>query len=132
MKSTNKSSKPSLNDWSRSSADDEQRSWFVVISPLQLPRLKFRFVTNVPVSYTAELHGTLKVKLASGSHPMILTVNEALAVAPGARSPNKTDVLPAVTFGVHFGPDVCVSVNPFSCVAYAVPTLPFVAVTFNV
>ena len=47
----------------------------------------------------------------------MLTVNDALAEALDARSPSTTGVLPDVIFGVHFGPDVCVSVNPFSVVA---------------
>jgi len=91
--------------------------------PSHFPRLKSRFVTNVPVSYTAELHGTLSVNSEFGLHPTILTVNDALADAPGARSPSIAGVAPAVSFAVHDGPDVWVSVNPLSCVAYAVPAL---------
>ena len=65
---------------------------------------------------------------ASGLQPLIFTVNDALADAFTARSPSTAGVLPVVTLGVHEGPAVCVSVKPFSVVAYAGPTLPFVAV----
>jgi len=61
----------------------------------------------------------------------MLTVNDALADAPEAKSPSTAGVPAAVSFGVHFGPEVCVNVNPFSCVAYAVRTLRFVAVTVS-
>jgi hypothetical protein len=52
------------------------------------PLLKSRVVTNVPVSYIAELHGMLKVNCEFGLQPTMLTVNTALALPLVGISPS--------------------------------------------
>src|SRR5882757_1358539 len=52
------------------------------------PLLKSRVVTNVPVSYIAELHGTLKVNCEFGLQPTMLTVITALALPLVGISPS--------------------------------------------
>src|SRR5271165_6212209 len=81
------------------------------------------------------LHGALIFHSVCGLQPLILMVNVALAVPFAGMSPSTIGKLPgAVTTGEHEWPSSCVSVNPLICVAYAVPTLPLVAVsvTFRV
>ena len=59
----------------------------------------------------------------------MLTVNVALAVPFVAISPKAIGKLPgAVIVGEHDGPEICLNVKPWSCVVYAGPTLPLVAV----